>query len=187
MNGEYRIFFGAFPEGELAEQIQAVRERYDAKTARITAPHVTLAGTYWRAGPGTPENEMDVIGRFQALSQLRAFTLLLGGIRTFGNRIVYLGVAETPELLAARRELLTLIGPDKHRGRFTPHLTLAMRLDRSETERMVGELRETVWESGRFVAPIDRLHLMQRGAHDPAWQRIATLTLPQAGGASPLR
>jgi hypothetical protein len=58
--GDYRIFVGAFPEGEVAERIQAVRSRHDAKTARITAPHVTMAGTYWRRGPATPENERDL-------------------------------------------------------------------------------------------------------------------------------
>jgi hypothetical protein len=49
--GDSRIFVGAFPAGELAERIQAVRLRHDANTARITAPHVTVAGTYWRSGP----------------------------------------------------------------------------------------------------------------------------------------
>jgi hypothetical protein len=43
---DYRIFVGAFPEGDLADRIQAVRLQHDARTARITAPHVTLAGTY---------------------------------------------------------------------------------------------------------------------------------------------
>ena len=41
---DYRIFVGAFPEGDLADRIQTVRLQYDAKTARITAPHVTMAG-----------------------------------------------------------------------------------------------------------------------------------------------
>ena len=44
---DYRIFVGAFPGGDLGESIQAIRARYDPKTARITAPHVTLAGTYY--------------------------------------------------------------------------------------------------------------------------------------------
>jgi len=64
--GDYRIFVGAFPTGELAERIQAVRLRHDAKTARVTAPHVTVAGTYWRSGPAKPENESDTIARLQA-------------------------------------------------------------------------------------------------------------------------
>ncbi len=35
---DYRIFIGAFPGGDLADRIQAVRVRHDAKTARITNP-----------------------------------------------------------------------------------------------------------------------------------------------------
>jgi len=34
-----RIFVGAFPTGELAEGIQAVRLRHDAKTARTPTLH----------------------------------------------------------------------------------------------------------------------------------------------------
>ena len=55
--GDYRIFVGVFPTGDLADRIQGLREQCDPVTARITAPHVTLAGTYWRTGPATPENE----------------------------------------------------------------------------------------------------------------------------------
>ena len=62
---DYRIFVGAFLSGELHEGIQAVRQWYDAKTARITPPHVTLAGTYWRGGPATAENEAEAIAAWK--------------------------------------------------------------------------------------------------------------------------
>lgn len=42
--GDYRIFVGAFPEGELAQQIQALSQQFDPVTTRISPPHVTLAG-----------------------------------------------------------------------------------------------------------------------------------------------
>ena len=51
MKQDYRIFVGAFLEGELANAVQAIRQQYDPVTARITPPHVTSAGTYWRSGP----------------------------------------------------------------------------------------------------------------------------------------
>jgi len=65
--GSYRIFVGAFLTGELAERVQAVRLQHDAKTARIAAQHVTMAGTYWRSGPATPDNEPDAIARLKAV------------------------------------------------------------------------------------------------------------------------
>src|SRR5512136_1593496 len=103
--GDYRIFVGAFPTGELAERIQAMRVQHDAKTARITAPHVTMAGTYWRSGPAMPENERDTIVHLQAVQhQLRPFELALGGVESFlpFNNVIYLHIERTAGLLAAR-------------------------------------------------------------------------------------
>lgn len=175
--GDYRLFVGAFPEGELAAEIQALREQIDPITAAITPPHVTLAGTYWRSGRATPENETALIHRLQQRrKQLSPFTLELGGIRRFGDRVLYLGVRPTRELLAVRQKLLKLIGEDKHR-RFTPHLTLAQRLAPAGLAAAEARLLETKWEQERWRAPVTELRLMQRGPDDPAWRTIAVLPL----------
>ena len=175
--GDYRIFVGAFPEGELVGRVEALRKKYDPQTAAITPPHVTLAGTYWRYGEATPENEVELIHRLQQhADQMEPFELVLGGVRRFGNRAVYLGVKPTNDLLAVRQTLLKIIGGDKHR-RFTPHLTLAMRLSPAEMDKMVQELQGATWESERWTVPITRLHLMQRGPEDEAWRAIAEIPL----------
>ncbi len=175
--GDYRIFIGAFPSSDVADQIQTIREKYDPQTAVIAPPHVTLAGTYWRTGPATASNESDLIARLETMTgKIKPFALELGGIRTFGSRIVYLGVKSTDELLKVRATLIRLSGRDKHR-RFTPHLTLAMRLDKADTAVMLNELRATDWENGRFTAPIQELRLMQRGPDDSVWRAIYTLPL----------
>lgn len=176
--GDYRIFVGAFPVGEVAERIQAVREYYDWKTSQITAPHVTLAGTYWRSGPATAENEAQLIGRLREIScSSNTFSLELGGIKTFGQRVVYLDVSKTPEITAVRQQLLDIMGPDKHKGSWTPHLTLAMRLKLPQVHQMVNELKGGEWENGRFSIPIQTLHLMQRGPQDPAWRALSSYDL----------
>ena len=175
--GDYRIFVGAFPSGELGRRIQVWRQRIDPPTARISTPHVTLAGIYWRSGPPTPENESDLIARLQvAQSTIAPFDLLLGGIRRFGNRVLYLGVKPTDGLLEARKALLRIVSRDKHR-RFRPHLTLAMRLSAAEMDAVADELRQTPWEMERWSVPVETLHLMQRGPQDPAWRAIAELQL----------
>ncbi|MCB8944909.1 MAG: 2'-5' RNA ligase family protein [Ardenticatenaceae bacterium] len=174
--GDYRIFVEAFPVGEGADRIQAVRERYDWKTSQITAPHVTLAGTYWRTGPPTAVHEANLIAKLHEISCSSAFDLTLGGIKTFGQRVVYLDVAITPALTAVRQHLLHLMGPDKHHH-WTPHLTLAMRLKPEGVKQMVEELKAEEWENGRFTFPIHELHLMQRGGNDPAWRSIAQYQL----------
>jgi len=177
--GDYRIFVGAFPTGDLAGRIQQLRQRHDPVTARITAPHVTLAGTYWRTGPATPANETATIARLRALQgQIAPFDLLLGGVSTFmpGTRVIYLKVEPTPGLLAARTVLLQALGLDKHR-RFVPHLTLAMRLDRRETRALLAQLQRSEWHSGRWSVHIDHLRLVQRGPGDPAWRDIHRIDL----------
>jgi len=184
--GDYRVFVGAFPSGELAERIQAVRSRHDAKTARITAPHVTVAGTYWRSGPATPGNERDTIARLQAVQgRLQPFELALGGVKSFlpFNNVIYLRVERTAGLLAARKVLLGALGPDKER-RYTPHLTLTMRLDQGETQALLKELGQSEWHTGRWVVPLDHLWLMQRGPDDHAWRYIYRVSLSGASTAS---
>jgi 2'-5' RNA ligase len=179
-SGDYRIFVGAFPEGEKIEQIQQLRQRLDQKTAEITPPHVTLAGTYWRTGPPNAANEGVLIEKLTALAPvLEPFTLQLGGVYTFGQRVIYLGVLPADEMLAIRSRLLGVMGRDKHR-QFKPHLTLAMRLKGEKFDEALAELKETAWEDGRFTIPIHELRLMQRGPNDAAWRTIHTipLTLP---------
>jgi len=174
--GDYRIFVGAFPEGELAGRIQAVRQRYAPATARITAPHVTLAGTYWRSGPATAANEAEAITRLnEAVRRLQPFDLVLSGVRVFppaSKPVIYLAVGLSAELLAVRQALLAALGMDKHGGRFTPHLTLAMRLAGAQAERMLADLHGGEWDTVRICAPIRALSLMQRGPADKAWREI---------------
>ena len=177
--GDYRTFVGVFPTGDLADRIQELRERCDPVTARITAPHVTLAGTYWRTGPATPENEAEVIHQLQAVQeQIPPFGLVVGGVGSFlpQTPVIYLQVKPTPGLLSARQALLELLGQDKHR-RFVPHLTLAMRLGRRETRSLLDRLREGEWHSERWPARIDCLWLMQRGPGDPVWRYIHRIDL----------
>lgn len=172
--GDYRIFVGAFPTGELSERIQSLRQRHDAKTARITAPHVTVAGTYWRTGPATIENEAEAIARLQDIQdQIRPFELILGGVQSFlpGTSVIYLYVEPTDSLLAARQTLLQALGQDKHR-RFVPHLTLTMRLGRADTKSLLTQLQQSEWHTERWSVSIDHLWLMQRGPDDPAWRYI---------------
>jgi 2'-5' RNA ligase len=176
-SGDYRIFVGAFPEGEKIEQVQQLRVQLDQKTAEITPPHVTLAGSYWRNGQPTPANEAALIENLSGLAPyLLPFELQLGGIYTFGQRVLYLGVLPTDEMVAIRNRLLGVMGRDKHR-QFKPHLTLAMRLKGEKFTAALAELQRSAWENGRFTAPIHELRLMQRGPNDPAWRTIHTLPL----------
>ncbi len=133
-----------------------------------------MAGTYWRSGSPTPENEAAAIEQLRAIeNQLQPFEMKIGGIETFlpETPVVYLHIEPTPELLAARRALLQVLGQDKQR-QFISHLTLTMRLDTPKTEALLHQLRRTEWHTQRWSVLIDHLWLMQRGPHDPAWRYI---------------
>ncbi len=176
---DYRIFAGAFIEGELADQIQAIRQKYDPITAHTTPPHVTLAGTYWRSGPATKENEVESIRRLENLPGiLLPFDLLLKGVRTFpGERpVVYLGVEVNKGLIEARNLMLSMLGFDKHKD-YRPHLTLAMRLPWDQAWQMVNDLQDSEWNTRLHAAPIHEVRLMQRGPQDQAWRCIYRLNL----------
>lgn len=176
-SGDYRIFVGAFPEGDKIEQIQQLREQIDWPTSQITPPHVTLAGTYWRTGQPSATGESVLIDKLTSLAPyLKPLTLHLGGIYTFGERVIYLGVLPTDEMLAIRNSLMAVMGKDKHRH-FKPHLTLAMRLKDEAFAEALANLEQSEWVDGRFTTPIHQLRLMQRGPSDPAWRTIHTIPL----------
>lgn len=177
----YRVFVGAFLQGDLAEQLQALRCRYDPVTAQVAPPHVTLAGTYTRKE--TPQDaslqaiidaEAESIRRMQILPGiLQPFDLVVGGVRTFpGTRpVVYLNVEVNKGLIEARHLLLSILGMDKH-SEFKPHLTLAMRTSWEKSWEMVEELQDSAWNQQRLTFPIQDLQLMVRQPTDPAWKCI---------------
>jgi len=85
--------------------------------------------------------------------------------------VIYLRIEQTAGLLAARQTLLDALGPDKEH-RYTPHLTLTMRLAETQTRSLLQDLRRTEWHTGRWAVPLGHLWLMQRGSDDPAWRYI---------------
>lgn len=46
----YSLFIGTFLTGDLAEQLQAIRQRYRTGTDRSTPPSVTIVRTFWAWG-----------------------------------------------------------------------------------------------------------------------------------------
>jgi 2'-5' RNA ligase len=183
-DSSYRIFVGAFPSGSLAESIQAVRLRWDPRTARITPPHVTLAGTYQRPGLPSPGGEAEIIARLSTLHQsVKPFELVMAGVRTFppeDQPVIFLKIEPSASLLAARQALLELIGPDSH-NHYIPHLTLAMRLQGESARKALNTLKNSDFASRRLIAPINELRLMQRGPVDPSWRCVATFSLTGNG------
>ncbi len=174
--GDYRIFVGIFPEGELAAEIQLLREHHDAKTAALTFPHVTLCGLFWKHGEAVAASEADTLERLTAaLAPVPAFELRLGGIETFSRDVAYIAAEPTDGMLAARQVCREVLGKD--REEFAPHMTIAMRLPKARLDACAEELRTTKWHTERFVLPVPHLCLMQRGREDRAWREIGRMPL----------
>lgn len=173
----YRIFVGAFPKGPAAEAIQAWRQRYDPVTARITQPHVTLWGTTWRTGTPTAANEAAAIKQLTHLcTGLSPFELTIGEVAIFKPHVVYLKAGPLPTLTTIRAALVHALGMDKHQ-QFTPHLTLAMRLNPEQTRIMLADMPASGVGTRVFTFAIEALCLMQRGPEDLAWRPIACANL----------
>ncbi len=162
--------------------------RWDPKTAKITPPHVTLAGTYDRPGLPSPASEAEAITRLGGLHQLVSpFELVMAGVRTFppvDSPVIYLGIEPSSELLAARQALLGFLGPDNHR-RFRPHLTLAMRLQGEPLRKALAYFQSSDWATRRMTFTVDELRMMQRGPGDASWRCVARFPLNGSGRSSP--
>ena len=105
--GDYRIFVGLFPTGALADEVQALRERYDPVTAAITGVHVTLAGLYWRNGAPVAATEAATIDALRAaLAPLPPVEMVLQGVDTFRSDVAFLSVRENEAMLADRKSVV---------------------------------------------------------------------------------
>lgn len=175
-----RIFIGAFPTGSIAADLQAIRIKYDPKTAKISSPHVTLAGIYEYSENWFLKNEEEIITKIQDIcTNIPTFEIQLGGVRIFPSKrksIVYLEVVQTPDLLTARKELLSILGPDRH-THYTPHLTLAMRITDQQAKEMQSALSNKIWDQKQKTFSVASLQLMQRFPTDASWRTITVLQL----------
>jgi 2'-5' RNA ligase len=167
-NSRWRIFVGAFIDGEFADQVQNFRKQVDPRTAAVCPPHVTLAGTYYRDS-GDEGETIAMLER--VLSGEPVFLLHFTGIGVFDNRtpVIHLTVEKTPPLLTVRDRILRILGPDRHPD-FTPHLTLSMRLKHAAANKFLNEARMLDWLALPRTVEIHRLQLMQRGRQDASWR-----------------
>jgi 2'-5' RNA ligase len=173
------LFIGVFLSGDLAEQLQAIRQRYSTGTDCSTPPHVTIVRTFWPSDLAPPESGMEIMARLQAVqSQIRPFELRLGGVETFCSpkRVLYLAVEATEGLLATRHKLLETLGLNDLRP-FMPHLTLAKGLSQDQFEALLAQLKKTQWHRGRWSIQVDQLQLMRRTVDGSAWHCIQRIGL----------
>lgn len=122
-----------------------------------------------------------------ALEAIRApaFPLALAGVGAFGEaqpRLVYAGVAPSPELLHLQRKIDTALrraGLSPERRRFHPHVTLA-RVDprRIDRERLVAAmLANDGFAAGPFEVEAFALYRSQLGGEAAHYEELARYPL----------
>jgi 2'-5' RNA ligase len=154
------------PPPDLYRELVAIRQRHPLLRA-VSPPHITVKSPFIFRQSGAM-----VVEQLEAIcAQWEPFEIRLGGLGVFRNSIVYLKVAESPELTALHLELVSgLEGfvetlSDRYDGAaFTPHLTLADGLNPEEVAEAKRILADYTF-CRRFE--VDRVHLLRgRGRWD---------------------
>ncbi|MBN3584722.1 2'-5' RNA ligase family protein [Algoriphagus aestuarii] len=129
-----KYFLAIVPEGELQGRLtdlkELLRDRFGIKYALKSPAHVTLKMPF-SFNEAKEDYLLDQLKNF--LSNHEEFTLTISGIHTFGNRVVYLGIENSQELLSLQKNLLRFCRielklieelSDKN---YHPHLTMAFK------------------------------------------------------------
>ncbi len=129
-----KYFLALVPPPEILERAHEVklliREHFGIKYALKSPPHVTLKMpfSYNEAKEEFLENKLRDFLQVQ-----KPFQVKIDGVGTFGNRVIYLGIEQSPELLLLQSNLksfckkeLNLIDELSDRN-YHPHLTVAFK------------------------------------------------------------
>lgn len=129
-----KYFLALVPPTEILEKATAIklliREEFGIKYALKSPPHVTLKMPF-----SYNEAKEDFLERKLSdfLQVQKPFRIKVEGVGTFGNRVIYLGIKQTPEMQLLQANLksfckkeLNLIDELSDRN-YHPHLTVAFK------------------------------------------------------------
>lgn len=164
------------PPPDLYRELLSIRDRHPLLRS-VYPPHITVKSPFlFRQSGATVVEQVEAI-----CEEWEPFEVQLGGLGTFRNSILYVKVAESPDLADLHMELVDRLDgyvetlSDKYDGyAYTPHLTLADKLspeDISEARRILADTRLR----RRFV--VDRVHLLRGRVH---WDITRTFLLGTA-------
>jgi 2'-5' RNA ligase len=154
------------PPPDLHRELMAIRERHPLLRS-VVPPHITVKSPFlFRQSGATVVEQLEAIcGRWEP------FEVRLSGLGVFRNSILYVRVAENPDLTDLHLDLVEGLDgfvetlQDRYDGgAYTPHLTLAERLNPDDIAEARGILA-TCRFNRRFV--VEKIHLLRgRGRWD---------------------
>ncbi len=144
-----RLFFAVYPSDAVRERIAEVQARFDAGTARATAPdnfHLTLAFL-----GETAADERECFAQAAGAVEVPTFNVTLDRFRHFGKRSMYWLVPSVipVELRALHKRLHRALAPCGYHDRreFRPHVTL---FRKAAGLSAPGETPAIEWRVNRF-------------------------------------
>ncbi|WP_296703692.1 2'-5' RNA ligase family protein [Algoriphagus sp.] len=145
-----KYFLALVPEGDLQEKAtslkEMLKERFNIKYALKSPAHITvkMPFTYNEAKEDDLEKKLK-----QFLNDYRPLELIIGGVRTFGDRVVYLNVDAKDDLFNLQKNLKTFckrelnIVDELSDRNFHPHMTLAFKdLKKNQVPNIIKTLEE---------------------------------------------
>ncbi|WP_339754647.1 2'-5' RNA ligase family protein [Algoriphagus aquimarinus] len=140
-----KYFLAIVPEGEFQERVtnlkHEIRDRFQAKFALKSPAHITLKMPFVY-NEAKEEKLTELLRNFVAT--YKPMTVTIKGVRTFGERVIYLGVDADQELYDFQKDLksfckkeLNLIDELSDRN-YHPHMTIAFKdLKKSQFQNIV--------------------------------------------------
>lgn len=150
-----KYFLALVPPTEIFEKVQGIklliRDQFGIKYALKSPPHVTLKMPFQYNEVKESQLEKK-LGDF--LDSQKPFALKIGGVGTFGKRVIFLGIEKSPELVQLQSSLktfckreLNLIDELSDRN-YHPHLTVAFKdLKKGNFEEVLKEVRRNSFQA----------------------------------------
>lgn len=129
-----KYFLAIVPIGEFQDQVTnlklEIKDRFQAKYALKSPGHITVKMPFVY----NEAKEEKLIGKLQSFTNdYKPMNLTIGGVKTFGNRVIYLNVDAGKDLYDFQKELktyckreLNLVDELSDRN-FHPHMTIAFK------------------------------------------------------------
>ena len=164
----------AFPSKKIQDLANTYRKRYDPHYALIT-PHVTLKDPF----------DVDVSQIDEISNKLQEIATQFAPLQIHASRIssfypttnaIYFRIEPTPQLENIHRSLQNSISVGAPKHVFVPHITIAQKMNDSEHDDILGQLRMVGIDE---KDSIDRFHLLYQ-LENGSWTTYETYKLTGA-------
>ncbi|QTD41245.1 YjcG family protein [Sporosarcina sp. Te-1] len=163
----------AFPSKKLQDLANGYRKRYDPHYALIT-PHMTLKDVF-----EADDTEIEQVAKEIRNIAIKnnPFELNVSKVSTFApiTNTIYFKVTPNDELLALHKDLDGVFTETQAEYSFVPHITIAQKLNPTEHDDIIGQLKMIGVD---HTETIDRIHLLYQ-LEDGSWTVYETFRLDE--------